>query len=369
MPMKVIVIGAGVVGCSSAYRMALAGAEVLVLEATRVGAGTSGISYAWTNAHHKPPRPYHDLNANGMKMHAALRAEFPDATWWHGGGSLEWTPPEEYQAFRDNIAQLHAWGYRAEYVTPKQVAELEPDIDLGVLGDAPVAFFPDEGWVDPIPYCHAMLSVAVRRHGAKVLVGTRVVDLVLTGDRVSGVRMADGTVHEADTVVNCAGRWSNDPIRDAGLHLPLGPTPGLLVFTPPVACGLSRVLHTSVINARPDGAGRLMLHWNPTDATLALDSTVSPDMPQALDLVARARRLFPGMGDVKPEAVRLGIRPIPGDGLTAAGPVPRVRNYYVAVTHSGVTMSPFLGLCVADEVVNGKVRPELADFRPARFFN
>ena len=91
--------------------------------------------------------------------------------------------------------------------------------------------------------------------------------------------------------------------------------------------------------------------------------------PQALDLVARARRLFPCIGDVKPEAVRLGIRPIPGDGLTAAGPVPRVRNYYIAVTHSGVTMSPFLGVCVADEVVNGKVRPELADFRPARFFN
>ncbi len=366
---KVIVIGAGVVGASSAYRLAEAGAEVLVLEAQRVGAGTSGISYAWTNAHRKPPRPYHDLNVNGMRVHRELRVEFGNAAWWHGGGSLEWTTPDEYAAQRANVAQLQGWGYKAEWVTPAQVAELEPDIDLAVLGDAPVAFFPDEGWLDPIPYCHAMLSAAIRRHGARLQCGVRVADLVLQGDRVNGVRMEDGTVHGADLVVNCAGRWTNEAVREAGLHLPLAPTVGFLVFTPPVACGLSRVVHTSIINARPDGAGRLMVHWNPTDATFQPDSAISPGMPQARDLMRRTRQLLPSIGAVEAEAVRLAIRPIPGDGLTAVGPMPRVSGYYVAVTHSGVTMSPFLGVCVADEIVRGVTRPELADFRPARFFN
>ena len=46
---KTIVIGAGVMGASVAYRLAQAGAAVTVLEATRVGGGTSGISFAWTN--------------------------------------------------------------------------------------------------------------------------------------------------------------------------------------------------------------------------------------------------------------------------------------------------------------------------------
>lgn len=369
MPQNVIVIGAGVVGSSCAYRLAREGANVLVLEASRVGAGTSGTSYAWTNAHRKPPRPYHALNVNGMKTHAALREEFPNADWWHGGGGLEWLPPEEYDIQRANIEQLQSWGYRAEWITPKQVAELEPDVDLAVLGDAPAAFFPDEGWLDPIPYCHAMLSAAIRRHGARLLVGTPVVGLDMAGDRVRGVRMADGATHGADIVVNCAGRWLNEAAGQADPHLPLAPTRGLLVFTPPVACGLSRVIHTSVVNARPDGAGRLMLHWNDTDTTLTADTVIAPDMPQAVDLIARARRLFPGIGDVKAEAVRLGIRPIPGDGFTAVGPMPRIANYYVAITHSGVTMSPFLGVCVADEIAHGRERAELADFRPARFFN
>jgi glycine/D-amino acid oxidase-like deaminating enzyme len=214
-----------------------------------------------------------------------------------------------------------------------------------------------------------MLSAARRRHGAKVICGAKVADLVITGDRVTGVRTADGTLHEADMVVNCAGRWTNEAVREAGLHLPLAPTVGYLVFTPPVAASLGRVVRTTVIDARPDGAGRLMLHWNPTDDTLSIDSKLSPSMPQARDLVQRARRLLPSIGEVEPEAVRIAIRPIPGDHLSAVGPMPRVTGYYLAITHSGVTMSPFLGAAVADEVVRGQQRPELADFRPARFFN
>ena len=123
-----------------------------------------------------------------------------------------------------------------------------------------------------------------------------------------------------------------------------------------------------VIDARPDGAGRLSCTGaRPTRSTF--DSKLSPSMPEARDLVRRVRQLLPSIGEVEPEAVRIAIRPIPGDHLSAIGPVPRTTGYYLAVTHSGVTMSPFLGAAVADEVVRGKERRELADFRPARFFN
>jgi glycine/D-amino acid oxidase-like deaminating enzyme len=202
-----------------------------------------------------------------------------------------------------------------------------------------------------------------------VVCGARVADLVTRGDRVTGVRIDGGAVHEADMVVNCAGRWTNEVVREAGLHLPLAPTAGLLVFTPPVATSLSRVVHSSVINARPDGAGRLLLHWDPTDAIITPDHPLNPAMPEARDMVQRARTLLPSIGDVEPEAVRIGVRPMPGDHLSAVGPVPRISGYYLAVTHSGVTMSPFLGMAVADEIMRGKQRAELADFRPARFFN
>jgi glycine/D-amino acid oxidase-like deaminating enzyme len=74
-------------------------------------------------------------------------------------------------------------------------------------------------------------------------------------------------------------------------------------------------------------------------------------------------------GEVETEAVRIAIRPIPGDHLSAIGPMPRTSGYYIAITHSGATMSPFLGAAVADEILHGRQRAELAHFRPARFFN
>src|ERR1700682_1474952 len=130
---KTIVIGAGVMGASVAYRLAEAGAAVTVLEATRIGGGPSGISFAWTNAHKKPPKRYHDLNVGGMKAHAALRDEFGATPWWHGGGSLEWEPEPDRAAQRANVEQLQGWGYAAEWIDHKQVRELEPDIDLAII--------------------------------------------------------------------------------------------------------------------------------------------------------------------------------------------------------------------------------------------
>src|SRR3984885_11122060 len=133
--LNVIVIGAGGMGASAAFRLAEAGAPVLVLEAGRVGGGTSGTSFAWTNAHRKPPKPYHDLNVAGMKAHAALAEEFGATPWWHGGGNVEWTAPEDRAAQQAKVERLRAWGYAAEWITPRQLLELEPDIDPAQIGD------------------------------------------------------------------------------------------------------------------------------------------------------------------------------------------------------------------------------------------
>ncbi len=111
--------------------------------------------------------------SRGMKAHAALADEFGATPWWHGGGSLEWEAEPDRTAQRENIEQLRSWGYAAEWITLRQVQELEPDIDPATIGDAPVAFFPEEGWLDPVVYAHAMLSAARRRHGAKVICGAR----------------------------------------------------------------------------------------------------------------------------------------------------------------------------------------------------
>ena len=367
--MDVVIVGAGVVGAALGFRLAAAGAHVTLFEAAeRVGAGTSGRSFAWTNANDKPPRAYHDLNVAGMRAHAALADEFGGLPWWHGGGSVEWfATAAERDAQRAKIERLHAWGYAAEWLSPAQLHELEPDVDLASVGDAPIAYFPDEGWLDPILYLHAMLDAA-RGHGAQVRTGAQVARVEVAGGRATGVVLANGERCPADVVVNCAGRWADTlSVGDEpALRLPLAPTFGLLVFTPPVATCVRRIVRSAHVHLRPDGAGRLVLHMDDADATLTLATQPSPQLPIAQDLVQRVAAVLPSIGPVEPEAVRIGVRPIPADGLSAVGPLPGLRGYYVVVTHSGVTLSLILAHLAASELTRGTSEAQLEPFRPTR---
>ena len=226
-----VVIGAGVVGASVAYRLAKAGLGVTVLESTLVGGGTSGCSFAWLNAGNKPPKAYHDLNVAGMRAHAQLADDFGETPWLHGGGHVEWYLTEAAQrSQRAKIEQLQAWGYPVEWITAADLAALEPDLNLAAVGDAPIAYFAHEGWVDAVPYAQAMMSAAVRL-GAVLRIGARV-------ERVQTARWpGEGRYHSGRralprrrgrqlrrALVRSRGRAGRrhhaahaDP-RDAGLH-------------------------------------------------------------------------------------------------------------------------------------------------------
>ena len=362
-----VVIGAGVIGASVAYRLAQAGVSVTVLEAGRVGGGTSAVSFAWTNANNKPPRAYHDLNVAGMRAHAALRDEFGETPWWHGGGSVEWAIDDGARSdLRERVKRLQAWAYGAEWLTWSQLTELEPDIAPAAVGDGPIAYFPDEGWLDPVTYAHAMLEAA-QRAGASVRCGMRVTQLDVRGGRVTGVRTAGGESFGADVTVNCAGRWADEVARLAGARIPLAPRVGLLAFTPPVATCLRRVVRAPQCHMRPDGAGRLMFQMDDADATVTERTVPSPSLPPAQDLVQRAALVLPGLTGLRPEAARIATRPIPADGYSVVGPLPGVSAHYAVVTHSGVTLAAFLGHAVAEEIARGRTVPQLESFRPSRF--
>jgi len=367
--MDVVVVGAGVIGAAVAFRLAQAGARVTVLEgADRVGAGTSGRSFAWTNSNGKTPRAYHELNVAGMEAHVGLGDEFGSTPWWHGGGSLDWRATESARAeLVERVERLRAWGYAAEWVTPQRLHELEPDVDLKSVGAAPIAFFPLEGWLDPIVYVHAMLRAA-GGHGAVVRTRAHVERVLVAGGRARGVALRGGQRVASDWVINCAGRWADtlDVVELPRLRLPLAPTLGLLVLTPPVACGLRRVVHAPSINLRPDGAGRLMLHADDVDNAFVPQPEPGVEAPIVRDMITRGAAVLPAMGQVAAEAVRVGIRAIPADGLSAVGPMPGIDGYYVVVTHSGVTLSPFLARAVAAEIVNDAREEQLEPFRPGR---
>jgi glycine/D-amino acid oxidase-like deaminating enzyme len=361
----IVVAGAGVVGSAVAYFLAREGASVIVVEAKRPGAGTSSTTFSWLNANHKTPREYFDLNLAGMRAHAALRDELGAAPWLHDGGNLEWAATESERAeLRERIARLQAWGYDASLLAPDDVrSRLEPELTIDERVEE-VAFFPEERWLDPLPLIATLLAAG--RPAAAVQKG-RVDEIEVAGGRVRGVRLAGGRRIEADTVIDCAGRVADEVAWMAGFALPMANTAGLLAVTAPAPLRLSRIVHAPGINVRPDGGGRFLLHSDDMDGTIGRHTEPDVRLPGCLELLRRARVLLSGLDGVPLESARVGVRPIPGDGLSAVGPMPGVDGAYLAVTHSGATLCLAIGRMVAAEVLHGRPAPELASFRPARF--
>jgi len=153
-------------------------------------------------------------------------------------------------------------------------------------------FFRNEGWLDPVPHTHAMLSAAIRT-GAALHTGSRVIETRIECGRVVQVKTASGATFNTEVAVRYAGRWVSDVARLAGVTIPLAPTVGLLVTTTPAPTCLRRIVLVPDCDLRPDGAGRLRLHMEDTDADASAGSRPrSPGRPGA----AGVRRSQGGSG-------------------------------------------------------------------------
>ena len=357
----VLVVGAGCVGASVAYRLAERGAAVTVLDAGAPGAGTSGASFAWTNSFNKTPRDYHDLNVAGMEEHAALAKELGGG-WLHQDGALAWDEgPGGLARLREAVDRLTGWGYAVERISPRQARELEPDLRI-TDAVAQVVWTPGEGYVEAVPFIGALLAEATRR-GARMLPGRRVTGVIRSGARVRGVSTEVGDRFEADVVVDCAGAATDEVARLAGVTLPIDRVPGRLIYTAPVPTTLRRPIHAPGCHFRPDGGGRIVLAEGAHDQIYAEGAEPWPAERSLATVAAH----LPVLAGARVEATRIGVRPMPRDERPMVGAIPGLDGFYVVASHSGVTLGPLWGRIATAEILDGGLDPRLGPYRPARF--
>ena len=361
--MKVAVVGAGIVGTSTAHRLSKEGAEVVLIDAVAPGSGTTSTSFAWVNANNKLPRDYFELNLAGMREHERLRDEIGGG-WLHSSGNLIWAAEEEQINLEKRVERLRSWSYAAEMLPASAVNEkLEP----GAVFPDPetgVAHFPEESWVDA-PALTRTLVQAAGRNGARTLVGDEVRGIEVGGDGVT-LRLENGDAIGADAVVNAAGARAASVAEMVGRELPLDVFPGLLVRVAVSGEPLHHLVHTPRINVRPDGRGYVLLHHGSVDERLTDDFAGTGD-PLCAELLKRARLVLPALEEAEVVEGRFGMRPVPADGHSCVGALSTIPGYYEAVTHSGVTLGPLLGRLLAREILTGEVNPLIAPFRPDRF--
>lgn len=358
----VVVIGAGVIGAAIAYRLAATGAGVVLVDKGEPGFGTTASSFAWLNAFHKPPRHYHLLNAESVREHQKLVADV-GGDWVHMDGGLAWadeSDPEQLSGLRANVAQLREWGYQVDSATPGEVVRgLEPDLAIDADKVPEVYVFSGEGWIEAPRMVHWLLIGAQLDFGARVVHGA--VTEIRTGTGGVDVVIDGEVIASCDTVVNAAGPDAAEVAALAGTDLPLRREPGLLVATGAAPTRIRHVIRAGGFSLRPDGGGRLLLHRRSADYRVKESDSEVASHPVARVVMEEAVRLIPALRDTAPEAVRIGVRPWPADGLPLIGRDPGVPSLYHAVMHSGVTLSALVSKLVASDL-RGAPTPELEPY-------
>jgi glycine/D-amino acid oxidase-like deaminating enzyme len=364
--MKVIVVGAGVLGASAAYQLAKRGCEVELFDRGAPGAEASAASLAWLNSCGKELRPYHDLNVISMAEHHAVARELGTASWLHGSGNIEVAADDAtVRTLRAKVDRLHGYGYAAIELDPKDLPRYDPVIR--VHEDYRLAvYYPGESWADLPLLVHELLRAATAS-GTVVRPHTPVARLLVEPGAVAGVVLADGTRVRADTVLVAAGSRIGELMSEVGVTVSTSGAPGVTVVTSPGTSALSVLLHLPGLTVRPDTGGRVAVRSSRVDGAVDMDRWVLPDEAVA-ELFHRAAH---GVTDVDPtstsaERIRIAVRPYPFDGLPVVGHWNGVPNLYLMTMHSGATLSAVMGRLAAEEIVTGTPSSLLTGFRPER---
>lgn len=214
----ILIIGAGIMGCSTALELARRGLKVAVLEKNQVGAGGTGKSSAIIRQHYS-----NLLTARMAKYSLEIFQNFPERVGGEAGftqvGFLVLVAGKDRPGLEANIAMQRSVGIRTELLSPAALAALIPQMDAAGLVAA--AWEPDSGYADPWLTVNAY-AAAARAAGARFFLHTPVTGLRLAAGKIQGVDTPAGRF-DAPIVINAAGAWGAQVARLAGIDAAINP--------------------------------------------------------------------------------------------------------------------------------------------------
>jgi glycine oxidase len=359
----VAVVGGGIIGMTVAWRLAVRGVGVTVID-PEPGTGATGTAagmLAPVTELHYGEEPLLSLNVESARRYPRFVAELQDETgrdvgYRRTGTVVAAWDGADLAALRDLGTLQRRLGLDAQMLSGAQLRALEPACAAGLPGGVYAA---DDHSVDP-RRLHAALVLALHRRGVGII-RRRVT--ALHGPRPA-LDLDDGTVVTSEHVVVAGGAWSGelDPA------IPLRPVKGQTVRLRTSDLPLAHVLRGSVrgnpVYLVPRDDGDLVVGATSEEAGFDL----RPRAGAVHDLLRDAQALLPAVTEMELVEVSTGLRPATPDNapLIGYGTYPGV---VLATGHyrNGVLLAPVTADAVAGLVVDGTVAPEVAAFDPQRF--
>jgi sarcosine oxidase subunit beta len=365
---EVVIIGAGVIGCSTAYHLAKLGlTDVAVVEMEQVGAGSSSKSASMlslqfgSDALLARMAQYSYQRYMGFKEELSTTIDFRKTGWISVASGLKATE------LRQHAEMLNSLGIRTEVLSPDDVKRLYPeinttDLEVGTWG-------PDDGPFDPHMIMWGYIQRA-KEKGVKLYQGEKALGLQIENGHVTGVKTSSGVI-STNIVVNAAGSWAQEVGTWADVHIPLTNKVRTIVMTgplPDIPAGRPFVEDETVEwYFRPETGGVLMGMGN--TPTKSSETQLENEMVD--QIVDYAVHRVPVLEKASLLTAWSGVRPLTPDGRPIFGVVPGIEGFLLNTGWGGVGIiqAPAAGQLMAELIHDGHTTTfESKDFGLERFF-
>jgi len=234
---RIVIIGGGIVGCSTAYHLTKIGhTDVVVLERKELGCGTTWAA-AGLVAQLRQNREMTNLAKYATQLYPALEAETGVATGYVTTGALGVCQTEDRRReWLRGAAMASAFGIEMHEISLREAEDMVPG--MSTQGLVAAFFLPNDGQTNPIDTMRSLIKGA-RMRGAKVFEETRVTGIKTRRGAVCGVSTERGDI-ACEIVINCAGMWGREIGKMVNIAVPLHAAEHMHAITKPIE-GLKKV--------------------------------------------------------------------------------------------------------------------------------
>jgi sarcosine oxidase, subunit beta len=355
----VIVVGAGVVGCSLAFHLARAASRVIVFDKRGVCAGMSARSGALIRMHYTF-QPEVELAWKSLNYFSNWREIVGGDCGFVRSGFALVVGHDNAERIRHNVTMMKSLGVEVELCEPSQLRTLDHSVNISDVALA--AYEPQSGYADPAATT-VSFAQAAERHGTSFALNTPVNKIMVESGRVIGVRTGDGSYFNADAVCIAAGPWTDVLLAPLGIAIGIKTERAQIAFFHREST-LSHLAYIDCIAGsylRPHGSELTLAglgEWRPAHPPDPDDFRETND-PEFIDEVRRrlAHRL-PGMNQAAFVRGHAGIYDVSPDSRAVLGKVPGIDGLFVAAGFSGTGFktAPAVGASMAELILDGRSR-------------
>jgi glycine cleavage system aminomethyltransferase T/glycine/D-amino acid oxidase-like deaminating enzyme len=375
---SVVVIGGGIMGCSTLYHLAKMGvSDAILVERNKLTSGTTWHSAAQVRAL-RHSRNLTKMIQYSVDLYSQLEQETGQSVGWIQKGSLSIaTQPDRLIHIKRQESLAHVYGIDANSISVGEACERWPLMNgEDVLG---AVWSPDDGRVSPSDVCAALVKGA-KAHGARIFEDTGVTGVQTRNGRVWAVETANGTIR-CDAIAVCAGLWSREVGAMAGADVPALACEHFYLLTKPIdgIIGNMPTLsdHDSRLYIRDDSGGLLVGCFEPMGKPLRperLDKHFEFELlPEDWDhfepMMEKALHRLPVLADAPVRMLLNGPESFTPDGSFMLGETAETAGLFLGcgMNSVGIASGGGAGMNLAHCIVHGHTAYDLSEADAKRF--